>query len=63
MISSIKKQATDFMEELGRVDWPSQSKVRSASWTVVTISVFVGLFLWGIDWLFSRGFSYLLPKS
>ncbi|MFM8622026.1 MAG: preprotein translocase subunit SecE [Holophagaceae bacterium] len=63
MISLIKKQTADFMEELSRVDWPSQSKVRSASWTVVTISVFVGLFLWGIDWIFSRGLSYFLPKS
>ncbi|MFM8430925.1 MAG: preprotein translocase subunit SecE [Holophagaceae bacterium] len=51
------------MEELSHVDWPSQSKVRSASWTVISISVFVGLFLWSIDWIFSRSFGYFLPKS
>ncbi|HCG37062.1 MAG: preprotein translocase subunit SecE [Holophagaceae bacterium] len=63
MISLIKKQTADFMEELSHVDWPSQSKVRSASWTVISISVFVGLFLWSIDWIFSRSFGYFLPKS
>ena len=61
MISIIKQQAKELLAELNRVDWPSKDKVLSASYSVVAVSVFVGLFLWGADWVISWGMKFILP--
>lgn len=61
MISTIKQQAKDLFAELNRVDWPTKEKVLSSTWTVVAVSVFVGVFLWGADWLISWGMKFILP--
>ena len=63
MIAAIKQQALDFKAELKKVDWPTKDKVLASTWTVVVTSVVVGLFLWGADWLLSKGFALLLPKK
>ena len=63
MIGAIKQQARDLFAELDRVDWPSKEKVMTSTWTVVIISVFVGVFLWGVDWVFSKGFAALWLKA
>jgi preprotein translocase subunit SecE len=62
VIGTIKQQARDLMAELDRVDWPSKEKVLSSTWTVVVISVFVGIFLWAADWVLARGFAYFFPR-
>ncbi len=36
-------------------------KVRSATLAVVTVSVFIGAFFWGVDWLLSRGIGFIIP--
>ena len=61
MISAIKQQTKDLLAELNRVDWPSKEKVLSASYSVVAVSVFVGLFLWGADWVITWGMALILP--
>jgi len=61
LISIIKQQAKELPAELNRVDWPSKDKVLSASYSVVAVSVFVGLFLWGADWVISWGMKFILP--
>ena len=61
MISIIKQQTKELLAELNRVDWPSKDKVLSASYSVVAVSVFVGLFLWGADWVISWGMKFILP--
>lgn len=61
MISAIKQQARELLAELNRVDWPAKDKVLSASYSVVAVSVFVGLFLWGADWVISWGMKFILP--
>ena len=61
MISAIKQQARELLAELNRVDWPGKDKVLSASYSVVAVSVFVGLFLWGADWVISWGMKFILP--
>ena len=61
MISTVKHQVKDLWAELGRVDWPAWDKVRSASLSVVIVSVFVGLFLWGADWVITWGMALILP--
>jgi preprotein translocase SecE subunit len=63
VIGAIKQQARDLRAELGRVDWPTKDKVLSATWTVVFVSVFVGAFLWTVDWLLAKGFALLIPHK
>lgn len=62
VIGTIKQQARDLMAELDRVDWPSKEKVLSSTWTVVVISVFVGIFLWAADWVLAKGFAQFFPR-
>ena len=57
MIGAIKQQARDLFAELDRVDWPSKEKVLSSTWTVVIVSVFTGVYLWAVDWVFAKGFA------
>jgi preprotein translocase SecE subunit len=62
VISKIKQQTKDLWVEVhDRVDWPSMDKVRSATLAVVTVSVFVGIFFWGVDWVLSRGIGLIIP--
>lgn len=63
MIGAIKQQARDLFAELDRVDWPSKEKVLTSTYTVVIVSVFVGVFLWSVDWVFSKGFAYFFLKT
>ncbi len=50
------------MAELNRVDWPPKDKVLSATYAVAVVSLFVGLFLWGSDWLISWGMKFIMPR-
>jgi len=61
LISIIKQQARDLVAELNRVDWPSKDKVLNQTYAVVAVSVFVGLFLWGADWVITWGMKVVLP--
>jgi preprotein translocase SecE subunit len=63
VIGAIKQQAKDLAAELNRVDWPSKEKVMTSAWTVVIVSVFVGVYLWSVDWVFSKGFAALWLKT
>ena len=63
MIGAIKQQAKDLAAELNRVDWPSKEKVMSSAYTVVIISVFVGVYLWSVDWVLSKGFAFFFLKA
>jgi len=62
LISVIKRQVKDLAAELNRVDWPSKDKVKSATYAVVIVSVFVGVYLWGADVFFSWVTKHLLPR-
>ncbi|GLH65656.1 preprotein translocase subunit SecE [Geothrix edaphica] len=63
MIGAIKQQARDLFAELDRVDWPSKEKVLTSTWTVVIVSVFVGVYLWSVDWVLSKAFAALWLKT
>jgi len=63
VIGAIKQQAKDLAAELNRVDWPTKEKVMTSAWTVVIVSVFVGVFLWGVDWVFDHAFAALWMKT
>jgi len=62
LISNIKQQTKDLIAELNRVDWPTKNKVLSATYAVALVSVFVGIYLWGADILFSWLTKFLAPK-
>jgi preprotein translocase subunit SecE len=63
VIGAIKQQARDLFAELDRVDWPSKEKVLTSTWTVVIVSVFVGVYLWSVDWVLSKAFAALWLKT
>ena len=63
MIGAIKQQAKDLSAELSRVDWPSKEKVMTSAYTVVLVSAFVGVYLWSVDWVFTKGFAFFFLKT
>jgi len=63
VIGAIKQQAKDLSAELGRVDWPSKEKVMTSAYTVVLVSAFVGVYLWSVDWVFTKGFAFFFLKT
>jgi len=63
VIGAIKQQAKDLSAELSRVDWPSKEKVMTSAYTVVIVSVFVGIYLWGVDWVFDHSFAALWMRA
>jgi preprotein translocase subunit SecE len=63
VIGAIKQQVRDLTAELNRVDWPSKEKVMTSAYTVVVVSIFVGVYLWAADWVFSRASHYLFMKT
>ena len=63
MIGAIKQQAKDLSAELSKVDWPSREKVMTSAWTVVIVSLFVGVYLWSVDWVLSKGFAFFFLKT
>ncbi len=63
MIGAIKQQAKDLSAELSRVDWPTKEKVMTSAYTVVLVSAFVGVYLWSVDWVFTKGFAFFFLKT
>ena len=61
MISILKTQAKDLFAELDKVEWPGKEKVVRFTWSVVILSVFVGLYSWGADWVISWVFKFIIP--
>ncbi len=40
--------------ELGRVTWPSRKEVYATTFVVILTSIFLGLYLWGVDLVINR---------
>ncbi len=57
----LKNQAQDLIAELNRVDWPKKDKVMRYTWSVVILSVVVGLYLWGVDLGIAKLLKYVIP--
>lgn len=53
----------DVRSELRKVNWPSQRETANLTAVVVALSVAVGLFLGGIDYIFQELFRFLLALS
>lgn len=41
------------IEELKKVTWPTKQETYNYTWLVIGISIFVAIFLGGLDYLFS----------
>ena len=49
----------DVKLEMRKTTWPTRSEVWSTTVVVLIAVVFFGFYLWGVDWLVTRGFEYL----
>ena len=48
--------------ELKRVSWPSSKEVYATTFVVILVSVFFGLYLWGVDMLLSHGVQWIFRQ-
>jgi preprotein translocase subunit SecE len=48
--------------EMRRVTWPARREVYATTVVVILVSVFFGLYLFGVDLLFSAGVQWLLRR-
>jgi preprotein translocase subunit SecE len=51
---------SEVRNEMGRVTWPSQKEVYATTIVVILVSVFFGVYLWGVDLFLTKiiGFIY-----
>jgi len=49
--------------ELGKVTWPTKQQVIKLTLVVVVISIIVGLFLGGLDFIFTKGMELLIKAK
>lgn len=62
MISTLKQQTMDLWTELhDRVEWPEKKKVLSATYAVLAVSAFMGVFLQAADWVITWGMKFVIP--
>ena len=48
--------------ELKRVTWPSQKEVYATTVVVILVSVFFGVYLWGVDMILSHGVQWIFKQ-
>ncbi len=53
---------TEVRNELKRVTWPSRKEVYATTVVVILTSIFFGIYLFGLDALFSTGVTWLFRR-
>ena len=53
---------TEVRNEMKRVTWPSRREVYATTLVVILTSVFFGLYLFGVDLMFSAGVQWVLRR-
>ena len=53
---------TEVRNELKRVSWPSRKEVYATTLVVILVSVFFGVYLWGVDMVLSHGVQWLFKR-
>jgi preprotein translocase subunit SecE len=48
--------------ELKRVSWPSRKEVYATTLVVILVSIFFGLYLWGVDIALSHGIHWIIRR-
>jgi preprotein translocase subunit SecE len=51
---------TEVRSELKRVTWPSRKEVYATTIVVIITSIFFGLYLWGLDLIFTQAVNWVL---
>ena len=50
---------SEVRNEMGRVTWPSQKEVYATTLVVILFSVAMGIFLWVVDQILTRGLGWM----
>jgi preprotein translocase subunit SecE len=53
---------SEVRQELKRVTWPSRREVYGTTFVVIVTSIFFGVYLWGLDLLFSRIVNWVFQR-
>ena len=53
---------SEVRNEMGRVTWPSQKEVYATTVVVILVSIFFGLYLWGVDLALSHGVQWIFRQ-
>jgi preprotein translocase subunit SecE len=53
---------TEVRNELKRVSWPSRKEVYATTLVVILVSVFFGVYLWGVDMVLSHGVQWIFKQ-
>lgn len=62
LFARIKDWFIDMKAEFKRVVWPSFSKVKKNTLTVILFVLAVGIVIWLLDWLFGFGMALLINR-
>ncbi|MBO4941473.1 MAG: preprotein translocase subunit SecE [Clostridia bacterium] len=62
LFARIKDWFIDMKAEFKRVVWPSFSKVKKNTLTVILFVLAVGIVIWLLDWLFGLGMALLINR-
>jgi preprotein translocase subunit SecE len=58
----IRTFLVEVRNELKRVSWPSRKEVYATTLVVILVSIFFGLYLWGVDMVLSHGVQWILQR-
>jgi len=61
-IKDIIKFLKEVQEELKKVTWPSRQLVKNATIAVIVFTLLVSVYLWALDFVFSRLISYVMER-
>ena len=53
---------SEVRNELKRVTWPTQREVYATTIVVILVSMFFGVYLWGVDMVLSHGVQWIFKQ-
>ena len=62
MVAAGREFFREVRNEMKRVTWPSRREVYATTVVVILTSVFFGLYLFGVDLVFSAGVQWVLRR-
>ena len=62
-MNKITQYFTDSFHELGKVTWPTKNRAINICIVVVGFVVVAAAFITGVDFLFNKGYAYLLTLA
>lgn len=62
-MNSIKQYVIESFHELGKVSWPTKNRAVNICILVVSFVIISAAVIAGVDFLFNRGYAYLITLS